>query len=280
MNKEKFERYINYIVNDIEKPYFKNMEEMYVLKPEEYKFILSKLYDQPITIEGQRIFNSEGEVIYHELTNGYYGEKALMTYVEDSLQQGELFWYPHAWDDLHFLNDILIEKSITPSLIIMNDIQNIELNAEIPGWTVDHLDILYIEISQEELSHRSMACYSLNQESTGKRINLLYMSGVDSNDLLRYFCDTHLNVRYVFTHRAAGGLSFDLLSELNNIVFISDFHCIGDENIDSDSSDLPTVKSYAERLGFKVCDYIPSNRSNGGGGYYFNLLICEWENNC
>ena len=152
------------------------------------------------------------------------------------------------------------------------------MNVEIEGWKFSHDDILYLEISQEELSHNSMACYSLNQESTGKRINLLFMSGVDSNDLLRYFCDTHLNISYVFTHR--GGLNFELLSELNNNVFISDFFCIGDENINSESSDLPTVKSYAERLGFKVCGYIFSKRSNCGGGHYFNLLICEWENNC
>ena len=42
MNK-KYEKYINYIVNDIELPYFKNMGENYGLRPDEYELVIDKL---------------------------------------------------------------------------------------------------------------------------------------------------------------------------------------------------------------------------------------------
>ena len=34
----------------LEPPYFKNMEEMYGLKPDEYELVLSKLYNQPLLV--------------------------------------------------------------------------------------------------------------------------------------------------------------------------------------------------------------------------------------
>ena len=38
---DKYERYIDYIVNNIESPYFKNMRDMYELSPDEYELVLS-----------------------------------------------------------------------------------------------------------------------------------------------------------------------------------------------------------------------------------------------
>ena len=51
MNK-KYERYIEYIANDIEAPYFINMKDNYGLRSNEYVLVLSKLYNQPVSIEG------------------------------------------------------------------------------------------------------------------------------------------------------------------------------------------------------------------------------------
>ena len=42
MNK-KYERYIEFIANDIEAPYFINMSDTYGLRPDEYELILSKV---------------------------------------------------------------------------------------------------------------------------------------------------------------------------------------------------------------------------------------------
>jgi len=65
MNK-KYEKYINYIVNDIKPPYFINMRDHYGLKDNEYSFVLSKLYDQPVTIKGISVYDTNGKVIYQE----------------------------------------------------------------------------------------------------------------------------------------------------------------------------------------------------------------------
>ena len=69
MNK-KYERYINYIVNDIQPPYFKNMENEYGLSEKEYELVLSKVLNQPVTIKGYWVFNTNGNNIYSEYSDG------------------------------------------------------------------------------------------------------------------------------------------------------------------------------------------------------------------
>jgi uncharacterized membrane protein len=88
MNK-KYERYIEYIVNDIEPPYFKNMEENYGLKDNEYSLVLSKLYDQPVRIDGD---------YDHQVTiakNRIYDTNGNQTYAEDS----DGSWTKYEYDD-------------------------------------------------------------------------------------------------------------------------------------------------------------------------------------
>ena len=81
MNK-KYERYINYILNELERPYFKNMRDNYGVNEKEYELILSKVLDQPVTIvpnnDGtQSVFDKDYNRIYFErstgewTTNGY-----------------------------------------------------------------------------------------------------------------------------------------------------------------------------------------------------------------
>jgi hypothetical protein len=73
----KYQRYINYIVNDIEKPYLKSLEQ-YGLKNNEYELILSKLYNQPVTIKGDYvydIYDINGNKIYRETSNGSWVKK-------------------------------------------------------------------------------------------------------------------------------------------------------------------------------------------------------------
>ena len=74
MNK-KYERYINYIVNELEPPYFINMREMYGLKQDEYELVLSKVYDQPVTIKGNWVYDSNGNQLYSENSNGTWYKK-------------------------------------------------------------------------------------------------------------------------------------------------------------------------------------------------------------
>jgi hypothetical protein len=69
MNK-KYQRYIEYIVNDIEKPYFKYMRETYGLKQDEIELVLSKVYNQPVRIKDNSVYDSNGNIIYYEYNNG------------------------------------------------------------------------------------------------------------------------------------------------------------------------------------------------------------------
>ena len=181
--------------------------------------------------------------------------------------KGGIFWYPHSAHDLAFIPDILVAKSIAPSLIIMNDIFNAQLDdAEIPGWRVERDENFHLEVSKKELKNESIVSYNISEENTDKNIRLLFLSGVDSDDLLRYFVECSLPIEYVFTSR--GGLSYELLSQLKKNVFISDFHGIGNENIDGESS-LSDLTDYTERLGFQVSDYIYNY------GICGNVLICD-----
>ena len=65
MNK-KYERYINYIVNDIELPYFNYMRDHYGLKQEEIELVLSKVFNQPVSIKGKIVYDTKGNKIYSE----------------------------------------------------------------------------------------------------------------------------------------------------------------------------------------------------------------------
>jgi len=103
MNK-KYERYIEYIVSDIEAPYFENMRDAYGLRPDEYELVLSKVYNEPvsilISIEGDRVYNTNDNQIYFEDSNGdwkkrEYDNNGNLIYQENS--NGG--WYKYEYDD-------------------------------------------------------------------------------------------------------------------------------------------------------------------------------------
>ena len=71
MNK-KYERYIEYIVNDIEAPYFINMRDAYGLRPDEYEIVLPKIFNQPVIIRSNGVYNTNGKPIYYENSDGYW----------------------------------------------------------------------------------------------------------------------------------------------------------------------------------------------------------------
>ena len=101
MNK-KYQRYIDYIVSDIEAPYFINMKQMYGLRPDEYELVLSKLFNQPVSItdSGDYVYNnSNGKLIYFKDSDGDWIKKEYdannnETYFEDSTG----IWYKYEYD--------------------------------------------------------------------------------------------------------------------------------------------------------------------------------------
>ena len=69
MNK-KYIKYIEYIVNDIKPPYFKYMRDHYGLKQDEIELVLSKVFNQPVSIKGKIVYNTNGNQIYYENGDG------------------------------------------------------------------------------------------------------------------------------------------------------------------------------------------------------------------
>ena len=95
----KYKKYIEYIAKDIQLPYIKYLN-MYGLRESEYELVLSKVYNQPVTIkdiiEGsngfweKHVYNTNGKVIYHEDSYGNWYKKEYDTngnivYIETSI---------------------------------------------------------------------------------------------------------------------------------------------------------------------------------------------------
>jgi len=73
MNK-KYQRYIDYIIKDIKPPYFISMRDHYGLKQDECVLVLSKVYNESVTIKSNRVYDSNGNTIYFENNNGYWSK--------------------------------------------------------------------------------------------------------------------------------------------------------------------------------------------------------------
>ena len=89
MNK-KYERYIEFIANDLQPPYFENMRDQYGLRLDEYELVLSKLFNQPVSIKdsGDYVYNSNGKLIYYEFNKYWekyeYNSNGKLIYFENS----------------------------------------------------------------------------------------------------------------------------------------------------------------------------------------------------
>ena len=107
MNK-KYIKYINYIVSDIELPYLKYLEQ-YGLSDNEMEYVLSKVYEQPVSIKDNYVFDSNGNVIYQEDSNGYWTKREYDTnnneiYVEDSNGVWEKYEYNSNNNEIYYEN--------------------------------------------------------------------------------------------------------------------------------------------------------------------------------
>ncbi len=71
--KDKYKKYIEYIARDIELPYIKYLEA-YGLKQDDYHLVLSKSYNQPVTIKGRNVYNTNGNIIYYENSTGSWAK--------------------------------------------------------------------------------------------------------------------------------------------------------------------------------------------------------------
>jgi hypothetical protein len=98
MNK-KYERYINYIVNDIETPYFINMRDSYGLSEKEYSLVLSKVFNQPVTIKDTLVYDTNGKVIYSESFDGFWVKREYNTNGKEIYRENsDGDWYKHEYN--------------------------------------------------------------------------------------------------------------------------------------------------------------------------------------
>ena len=74
---ERYNRYIEYIVNDVEPPYFENMRDAYGVKAEEYRLVFAKLFNQPVVVEfyDKVVRNVRDMPLYYEDNGGYWSIK-------------------------------------------------------------------------------------------------------------------------------------------------------------------------------------------------------------
>jgi YD repeat-containing protein len=106
----KYKKYIDYIVSDIKPPYFMYMRDHYGLKDNECELVLSKLFNQPVTIKGNYVYNNQGNEIYYENSDGYwikyeYDANGNEIYRENS----NGYWYKREYD--HNGNEIYYENN-------------------------------------------------------------------------------------------------------------------------------------------------------------------------
>ncbi len=107
MNK-KYIKYIDYIVSDIELPYIKSIEQ-YGLKQDEMGLVLSKLYNQPVTIKDRSVYDTNGNIIYTEYSDGYwvkreYDNNGKEIYYENSNGYWEKYEYDNNGKVIYFEN--------------------------------------------------------------------------------------------------------------------------------------------------------------------------------
>ena len=77
----KYKKYIDYIVNDIELPYLKYLN-MYGLKQDEMDLVLGIIFNQPVTIDDNYVYDTNGRVIIDD--NYVYDTNGRVIYFEDS----------------------------------------------------------------------------------------------------------------------------------------------------------------------------------------------------
>ncbi len=113
MNK-KYERYIEYIINDIKPPYIYNMREIYGLSEDEYKLVLSKVFNHNVlihtTIDREvSVYNTSVDLIYYESPRFWeefnrqkIGGKYRVLFYHNSIGKTERFEYDSDGNDIYF----------------------------------------------------------------------------------------------------------------------------------------------------------------------------------
>ncbi len=77
----KYKKYIDYIVSDIELPYIKYLN-MYGLKQDEMDLVLSKVFNQPVLVRNNNVYDTNDNMVYFEDSDGFWVKREYDTNVK------------------------------------------------------------------------------------------------------------------------------------------------------------------------------------------------------
>ena len=154
--------------------------------------------------------------------------------------KNEVLWYPHCGNDMDFLRSMLSIDIISPRIFILND--NMKNNNCSVDWDDQVFNILerqVISFSETMFAEDNATIEFYHLEiAQRKRVYVIRMLGVSSENLLEYFLENRIIIDIIFTSRMEGGIclihngeQLDLTSEtvrkkLNYKYLITDLHCI------------------------------------------------------
>ena len=106
---DKYKKYIEYIANDIELPYIKSLEQ-YGLKDNECELVLSKVFNEPVIVRNNYVYNTDGNKIYFENSDSFwikyeYDANGNEIYYENNSG----YWVKHEYDSND--NEVYVENS-------------------------------------------------------------------------------------------------------------------------------------------------------------------------
>jgi len=106
LKEETSNKFINKVLKWVKEPYLKNIEGLGLTK-DEYKLVLSKIFNQSVTIKGRSVYDQNGKLIYRETSTGYwekyeYDTNGNLIYRENSYGDWEKREYDANDNEIYF----------------------------------------------------------------------------------------------------------------------------------------------------------------------------------
>ena len=179
--------------------------------------------------------------------------------------KNEVLWYPHCGNDMDFLRSMLSIDKISPRIFILNDNMNNNCSVDWDDQVFNIIERQVISFSETMFAEDNATIEFYHLEiAPRKRVYVIRMLGVSSENLLEYFLENRIIIDIIFTSRMAGGIflshngeQLDLTSEtvrkkLNYKYLITDLHrirngapiifdVVDDKNIDEACNELKSL---------------------------------------
>jgi len=99
LKEETSNKFIDKVASYVKLPYFKNMEGLGVSE-DEIELVFSRIFNQPVSIDDDSVYNTNGNEVYIETDNGFwekyeYDTNGNMIYFENS----DGYWIKYEYDN-------------------------------------------------------------------------------------------------------------------------------------------------------------------------------------